>query len=132
MSRRHIIMLVDLIAFASFVLLTTTGILLHYQLPAGSGRYMDIWGLSRHEWGASHYWIALVFFSVLSVHLILHWKAIVTMIKGHSTEANKWRIALGVVGLIAIILLASTPLISPTNVNNDEQPRGWRHQQQPK
>ena len=132
MSRRHIIMLVDLIAFASFVLLTTTGILLHYQLPAGSGRFMDIWGMSRHEWGEWHYWIALVFFSVLSIHLLLHWKAIVTMIKGHSTEENKWRLALGVVGLITIILLASTPLLSPTNVDSDAQPRGWRHQQQPK
>ena len=130
MSRRHVIMLVDLIAFTSFVLLTTTGILLHFQLPAGSGRFMDIWGMSRHEWGLWHYWIALVFFSVLSLHLILHWKAILTMVKGHIPEDNKWRIVFGFIGLLTVIILASAPLFSPTNI--DEQPRGRYHQQQQK
>ncbi len=36
---------VDLAAFVAFVLLTTTGVLLRYILPPGSGRFTTLWGL---------------------------------------------------------------------------------------
>jgi amino acid transporter len=65
MERSTLNLSIDGFAFAGFVLLTTTGVLLRYVLPPGSGHYSTIWGLDRHEWGGIHFWIAVVFFSVL-------------------------------------------------------------------
>ncbi|MEX0844285.1 MAG: DUF4405 domain-containing protein, partial [Balneolaceae bacterium] len=42
-----------------------------YILPPGSGS-ANIWGLTRHEWGDIHFWIAVIFAVTITVHLILH------------------------------------------------------------
>lgn len=51
MKRTHLNFIVDVVAFVGFVVLRTTGVLMRYILPPGSGRYSTIWGLDRHEWG---------------------------------------------------------------------------------
>ena len=117
----------DALAFIGFVFLTTSGILLRYQLPPGSGR-MDamgggqraqeksvsvLWGLTRHEWGDVHYYVALGLMAVLAFHLVLHWKWIVCVTRGKPVEGSGYRLALGVVGLLAVLLLAAAPLFAP-------------------
>lgn len=103
---------IDSMAFIGFVLLTSTGILMRYILPPGSGRWKVIWGLDRHEWGSIHFWISIVFLSVLTIHLILHWRWIVTFIKGRPREGSGLRVGLGIVGLFGLIALAIAPLVS--------------------
>jgi len=115
---------VDLAAFVAFVLLTTTGVLLRYILPPGSGRFTTLWGLDRHTWGQIHFWIALILLGILAIHLVLHWKWIVCMVKGRPTEGSGWRMALAVVGLIGLLGLAVAPLLSP--VERKELPAGQR------
>lgn len=81
---------------------------------AGSRPITVVWGISRHEWGSIHYWIALGLMSVLAVHLLLHWKWIVCVLRGkpHS-DVSGGRFALGVAGLVLVTLLAATPLLTP-------------------
>ncbi len=79
---------IDAISFVVFMLMISTGLLLKFILPPGSGRVemllrgsgrgiektIDVFmGLTRHEWGEIHFWIAFGFLIVLIVHLILHW-----------------------------------------------------------
>src|SRR4051794_18528135 len=61
MNRTTLNFVVDTAAFVGFVLLTTTGVLMHYLLPPGSGHRTTIWGLDRHDWGQVHFWISAVF-----------------------------------------------------------------------
>jgi hypothetical protein len=103
---------IDVIAFIGFVLLTSTGILMRYVLPPGSGRWKVIWGLDRHEWGSIHFWISIIFLGILTIHLILHWRWIVTFIKRKPREGSGLRAGLGIVGLIGLIALSIAPLIS--------------------
>jgi hypothetical protein len=128
MKRTYLNALVDAMAFLGFLLLLTTGLLLAYQLPPGSGglhgagtgrgvgeRSVEVvWGLSRHAWGEIHYWIALTTAAVLAVHLVLHWKWIVCVVRGKASEASGQRLALGAVGLAFAVLLSVAPLASPT------------------
>ncbi len=65
MKRPKLNFFIDIIAFIAFVLLTTTGILMRYILPPGSGKHTLIWGMDRHEWGTIHFWISILFFSIL-------------------------------------------------------------------
>jgi len=113
MKRADIILLVDILSFACFVLLSSTGILLHYLLPPGSGGRVAIWGMTRHEWADIHFLVAVVFFCVLIVHLALHRRLILNMIRGPDPREARLRLALGLTGLIALLLLAFAPLAGP-------------------
>lgn len=105
--------IIDAIAFVGFVFLITTGVLMRYVLPPGSGHYSTIWGFDRHEWGGLHFWISVVFFSLLAVHLVLHWRWIVSVVMGRPREGSGLRVSLGIVGLLALVAFSISPLITP-------------------
>jgi len=113
MKRVSLNFIVDVVAFAGFVMLTTTGVLMRYVLPPGSGHYSTIWGIDRHEWGGIHFWVSVVFFSILAFHLILHWRWIVSIVTGRPREGSGFRVGLGIVGLATVLALASSPLLAP-------------------
>jgi len=128
MSRTALNAIVDAVAYAGLVALATTGLMLRFQMPPGSGGLHGmgsgagagsrpvtvVWGLSRHEWGSVHYWIALVLMAVLAGHLILHWKWIVCVLRGKPhADVSGGRFALGIAGLVLVTLLAASPLLSP-------------------
>jgi hypothetical protein len=108
--------------------LLSTGLLLQYQLPAGSGSLHGLgagrgvsdrpvtilWGFSRHDWGAIHYWIAGLLIAILAIHLVLHWKWIVCVVRGTRSDASGLRFGLGLAAVVALILIAAAPLLSPT------------------
>ena len=113
MKKFNFIAIIDFVAFVAFLFLTTTGVLLRYLLPERSGHWKTILGLNKHEWGTLHFWIAVVLLIVLALHLLQHKKFIRNVFRGRNKERMNVRIALGMIGLIAIILLAMLPLISP-------------------
>ena len=127
MKRTHVNLVVDILAFAAFLFLASTGVLLRFQLPPGSGGHaghgsgfggsqqtvLALWGWSRHDWGAFHYWVACSLMAILAAHLLLHWKWIVCVVRGKSTDRSGLRLGLGVFGLVAMALLAMAPWISP-------------------
>jgi len=128
MKRAQLNFVIDAAAFAAFLFLLSTGLLLRYQLPpgsgglhaAGSGRGASerlvtlLWGWTRHEWGQIHYWIAGVLIAILAFHLLLHWKWIVCVVRGAHSDASGLRFGLGVASLIALVLLSAAPLLAPT------------------
>ena len=113
MKRSDLNFFVDAVAFAMFVFLVATGVLMEFLLPAGSGYSTSLWGLERHGWGDIHFWIAVVFLTALAVHLYLHWKWIVSVLRGHPREGSGVRVGLGVLGLVALLAIAVAPLLSP-------------------
>lgn len=62
---------IDLTSFVLLVGLLLTGLLIHYVLPPGS-HGSSFLGLTRHEWGNIHFWVALFFVAVILFHLLLH------------------------------------------------------------
>ena len=132
MNRTALNAIVDAVAYAGIIALATTGLMLRYQMPPGSGGLHGmgsgagagsrsvtlVWGLSRHEWGGIHYWVALILLSVLAVHLVLHWKWIVCVLRGkpHS-DVSGGRFALGIAGLVLVTLLAAAPLMTPAQTS---------------
>jgi hypothetical protein len=55
---------------------------------------------------------------VLAVHLLLHWKWIVCVLRGkpHS-DVSGGRFALGIAGLVLVMLLAAAPLLTPAQTS---------------
>jgi hypothetical protein len=123
MNRTWVNFVIDTVAFVAFVLLTTTGVLMRYLLPPGSGHYTTIWGLDRHEWGGIHFWISVVLVAVLATHLVFHGRWIVSVVTGRSRrESSGLRAGLGVVGLVAVIALAMAPLVTSVEKRSTAAP----------
>ena len=113
MKRTRLNFIIDIIAFIGFVVLITTGVLMRYILPPGSGHYSTIWSLDRHDWGGIHFWISIIFLLILTLHLVLHWRWIANVVAGRPREGSGYRAGLGIVGLIAVVALAVAPLLTP-------------------
>lgn len=126
MKRADLISLIDIIAFIAFLFLTSSGILMRYLLPPGSGRWSEVWGMSRHQWGELHFWLALIFFAVLTFHLLQHWRFVLGLFRGRLKECMQLRVALGLTGLLAVILLSIAPLISPVTSDESRGDRPYR------
>jgi hypothetical protein len=118
--------LIDIAAFVALAFLISTGLLMRYQLPPGSGGLHSsaighgaeaktvsiLWGLSRHEWGDIHYWVSITIMGLLAVHLLLHWKWIAHVLgRRQNHEASGSRFAMGLFGLVAVLFLACAPLL---------------------
>ncbi len=119
--------LIDILAFIFFLFLTSTGIIVHYLLPAGSGSTRTIWGLGRHDWGDIHFYFAVGFLLILALHIFKHWKWIWSLVKGRPHSKPSQRGILGLVGLIAILTIAALPLISPVETNASNNNHGAGH-----
>lgn len=113
MSRQVVNAVVDAVAFAAFVLLTATGVLMRYVLPPGSGHFSTLWGMDRHDWGQIHFWIAAALMGALGAHIFLHWRWIVCTIRGRPREGSGLRVALAIVGMLALVSLAGAPFLAP-------------------
>ena len=122
MKRKNIHFIVDVLAFIAFTLMTSSGVLLRYMLPPGSGRFSSLWGMNRHDWGDVHYWISIALFLLLTIHLLLNWQWIVAVMRGQKKQGSGYRAALGIVGLIALLLLALAPFFSP--IETTDRPHG--------
>jgi hypothetical protein len=99
MKRATVNLVLDLIAFVDLLLLGTTGSIMRWVLPPGSGgghgygfrggrgpgpdagQVRQLLGLGRHDWGDVHFVLALLFVLLILVHIVLHWTWIKTCAK---------------------------------------------------
>lgn len=113
MKRTQLNLLVDAMGAVGFVFLTATGVLIRYVLPPGSGHHTTVWGLDRHDWGSVHFWIAVTFLAALAVHVFLHWRWVLSVVRRQPREESGARLALGLIGLVAVLAIAAAPFCSP-------------------
>lgn len=123
MRRIHANAIVDSLALVAALFLTSTGFLIRWVLPPGSGRVWGegmgrmsqqrpvalLWGFTRHQWGEIHYWIAVSLIVLLSFHVVFHWKWIVSVVSGSKKETSGWRLLVGILALVMLALIAATP-----------------------
>lgn len=143
MKSVHVNAIIDAVAMVGFMGLASTGLILRYQLPPGSGGMVGrglgkgsmnrplelLWGLTRHEWGDYHYWIALGLLAVLSLHLFLHWNWIVGVVRGKHSEASGRRLLLGLFAFVAVTLGVAMPMLSGTSTITRQELQQQRTEQ---
>lgn len=126
MKRPVVNIFIDAFSLIIFTSMISTGLLLYFVLPPGSGRVemldrggrgfektIDVfWGLTRHEWGNIHLIIALVFLAFLIIHLILHWSWIKAVTFGTKNKPQPLkRKIITVVGVLAVVVIMALPWI---------------------
>jgi len=94
MRRGSLNFIVDLVGFVNLVGLAFTGMIMKYILPPGTGGLgrlqhggagrediKELWSMTRHEWGRIHFYLAILFVTLIVVHIILHWSWIKNYLK---------------------------------------------------
>lgn len=105
MNRTILNLLIDLCAACLFLAMFVTGYILRFPLPPETNKTFSLWGLTRHEWGAIHFWISLGLIAIILVHLALHWTWIVSVIGKRLGAASKTHPRLLRVAVICSMLL---------------------------
>jgi hypothetical protein len=90
MRKNSLNFIVDLLTLLAILLMTGTGLIMYFILPAGSGgRGLVLWGLGRHDWGDIHFWSAVALAVLLVLHLALHWAWVCGTIRRLVTSGRK-------------------------------------------
>ncbi len=118
MERTRLNFLIDVLSYTFFLFLITTGILMRYVLPPGTGRFVTVWGISRHDWGTIHFWISIVFLTLMVLHVYLHWNWIVKMVIGKAGRGPGIKTGIAMLG---IALIAMAPILSPIEYDDDNE-----------
>lgn len=132
MKRQHVHFVIDSAMAAAGLGLIATGLLLEFVLPAHS-RQASVWGMTRHDWGELHFWLALAILGLLLVHLALNWSwvcTVVTKLCGKSVQgARGWRRpAMGIATLLLIVALLTTFLwAASASKEAGSRGGGWGH-----
>jgi hypothetical protein len=107
--------------------MSTTGFVLKFVLPPGSGRIEGagtgwraaqkpvslLWGGTRHDWGTVHLWLAVGFLAIVSLHVLFHWRWIACMIGKQPQDRSGSRLLAGLLALLVLSAFAIGPFISP-------------------
>lgn len=117
--------LIDGIGYLSFWILVSTGITMKYVLLPGRERAANdptsLLGLDRHDWGAVHFWAAMIFTLAIVIHLALHWNWIVGIFqKILSIRSQKIMIP----ALVLPIVIAFIPLVGFRGFDGSEESGG--------
>jgi hypothetical protein len=80
MKRTTVNLLVDALAALSMLGMLATGYVLRFPLPPGTNKELSLWGLTRHQWGAVHFWLSLGLLAAVGLHLFLHWAWVVSTV----------------------------------------------------
>ena len=116
---------IDIVMFLLLVTMAGIGFLMKYVVVSGEERNviygnqteLEFFGLTRHQWGSIHLIISIIFLVLLSLHIILHWKLIVSIFNSMFTS---WYLKYALAGFICIFGL--TGLISPFLLNPEKVP----------
>ena len=111
MNRTLTNLIIDLSAALLLVGMLATGWILKFPLPPGTNKTLALWGLTRHQWGGVHTWISIGLLAVLSVHVVLHWQWISSVIAKRlkvksDTPANRRRWAAISLAFFVLLLVA--------------------------
>lgn len=98
---------IDLIAAALMVAMVATGYILRFPLPPGTNKSLSLWGLTRHQWGAVHFWISLGLLVLIVVHVCLHWQWIVVSVKRRFGRAASPSSSPFKSGLLTVLAIAA-------------------------
>lgn len=110
MNRTLINVVTDALAALAMLGMIATGTVLRFALPPGTNRSLSLWGLTRHQWGDLHFWLALAALGVVVIHLVLHWTWVVSVVRrwliggGQGTPSGQARVWAALATIVVLSL----------------------------
>ena len=128
MNRVLVNAVADLFAALAMLGMVFTGLVLRFALPPGTHRTHTLWGISRHDWGEVHFWLAAAVVAILLLHVALHWQWVVSVAHrwvlrreagGVSPRVRLWS---GIITLL-IVALAAVGFVFLSSAAVEVEPR---------
>ena len=118
---------IDIFMFLLLMPIAGIGLLIKYVLIPGIQRNLiygsnidlTFWGLTRHQWGTIHLILSVTFLTLLILHILLHWKMIICILK--KMIPNKY-LRIGLLGFLAVfsLIVLFSPLLIKPELNDKE------------
>ncbi len=135
MDKSKVNLVLDAVMFLCVMAIAGIGLLMKFVLLPGKdtaavyGRKVELFlfGMERHQWGTIHLIIAFVFLGFLTLHIILHWKMIVSIYGRLIGDRVARRIIAAIIVIVGVFLVVF-PLVVKPEVQEPE--RKGRHQRE--
>lgn len=122
---------IDIVMFLLLTVMAGIGFLMKYVVVSGEVRNiiygnqvdLEFLGLTRHEWGSIHLIISLVFIALLALHIILHWKCILSIFKCMIPSAAFRIFTAVLIFLFGAVAMAASFFLNPEMVPFEPQYR---------
>jgi hypothetical protein len=88
MKRGTLNFVVDSLTFLVMLALVTSGLLVRFVLPPGSGERRSLWTYTRHDWGDVHFWLAVALGALVLIHVALHWGWVCSVVQSWLPRAR--------------------------------------------
>lgn len=143
MNKSKLNFIIDMLMFIVIISIISIGLLMKYVLISGTDKWlkygtnpdMYLLFMDRHDWGYIHFILGYVLIALLILHIILHWKTIVTFfVKYINNKKLRFFISTFIVLLSLLILIIpfvseveTTPMEKSKNAylrNNYEKDNG--------
>jgi hypothetical protein len=119
--REKLNLIIDLLLTVALVFIAGIGFLIKYTLPPGREKFLKygnnkelyFLGWDRHQWGSIHLAIAFVMLGLLVLHIILHWKTILCLLRKAVPPVWLRRSLWGTLGVLCFFLFLFAFFISP-------------------
>ncbi len=122
MRRNTLNFIVDLVSLIVMWGLITTGLLMKYIMPPGTGHWLALGGMNRHGWGEIHFWLAVLACILMVLHVFLHWQWVVGTVRRllspstpNAALPSRARRALWGGGLAAVLVVGTVGLLAGAN-----------------
>jgi len=134
MTRSQWNFLIDLLLMLCLAAITGIGLLMHFvllpgreaQAVYGSGAELALFGMTRHDWGGVHFYVALFMISLLVLHIVLHWGLIVALYRSLVASRPARRALATAFALVCLALVALPAAIPPEVASSSGLGRGRR------
>jgi hypothetical protein len=128
MDKSKVNLVIDAVMFLCVMAIAGIGCLTKFILLPGKktaavyGRKVDLFlfGMDRHAWGTIHFIIACVFLGLLTAHIVLHWRTIVTLYS-KIIGGKVIRRILAIVIIIIGLFLSVSPLFVKPEIQDVEK-----------
>jgi len=121
MKKAKLNLIIDALLLLGLAAITGIGFLMKNVLIPGYmrreiyGRNVELffWGLDRHQWGAIHFIIGVVFLVLIVLHIVLHWQMMVRIYCELVPNRSAQWIAVLILLAVTILLLIFPYFVRP-------------------
>lgn len=126
-------LVIDLIMLLLMMPIAGIGFLMKYVLVPGFERNvlygnnvdLEFWGQTRHQWGSIHLILSITFLVLLILHIILHWKMIVSIFRKMIPTKSIRIVLVSSMTIIGLLSISFPLFIKPEIVEKEPLHRNW-------
>lgn len=134
MDKSKVNLVIDALLFLCVMAMTGIGILMKFILLPGKdtwavyGRKVELFlfGMDRHQWGTIHMIIAFVFLGLAALHVVLHWKMIVSFYPRLIGNKTARRIIAVMLVIVALFFVTFPLVVKPEVQEPEHKGRNYR------